>query len=201
MKKPIIFSIALMIISIASASAQKFQLGVKGGVNFFNVQDQGGTYSQALNNQFQFGYNLGGFAILNLSKHVGIQPEVMWNEYQTRTSDNANAIYDSLWPGKNISLNYLTVPLLLNISPSKIITFQVGPQFGILINESQTFYNNTKNAFKKGDFSMVGGVQLNLAWIKLGARYVVGLNNISDLPNSNAWKNHGAQAYVGIKII
>ncbi|HVM89654.1 MAG TPA: porin family protein [Puia sp.] len=201
MKKSIIFSFALIIISIAGANAQGFQLGVKGGVNFFNVQDKGGTYSPALNNQYQFGYNLGGFAILKLSKHVGIQPEIMWNEYQTRTADNANAIYDSLWPGKNINLNYLTIPLLLNLSPSKILTFQVGPQFGILINESQTFYNNTKDAFKKGDFSMVGGVQLNLAWFKLGARYVIGLNNISDLPNSNAWKSQGAQAYIGIKII
>ncbi len=199
--KSIILSLAVITVAVTSANAQGFQLGVKGGVNVYEIQDKGGTYSNVLTNQFKFGYSLGGFAIINLSKHIGIQPEILWNEYQTRTTSNASGVVDSLWSDKNITLNYLSVPILINFSPSKIISFQIGPQFGILVNQSQTFYNNTKDAFKKGDFSMLGGVQLNLAWIKIGGRYVIGLNNISDLPNTNNWKSQGFQLYAGIKII
>jgi len=201
MKKSIFFSLVVVIISAASANAQGFQLGVKGGANIYEIQDKGGTYSNVLTNEFKFGYSLGGFAIINFSKHVGIQPEVLWNEYQTRTTTDASDVVNDLWSDKNITLDYLNIPILLNLSPSKIITFQVGPQFGILINQSQTFYNNTTDAFKKGDFSMLGGVQLNLAWIKIGGRYAIGLNNISDLANTNTWKSHGFQLYVGVKII
>ncbi|MBS1917127.1 MAG: PorT family protein [Bacteroidetes bacterium] len=198
--KSLLVSFLLTIIIAGSSYAQGFQLGVKGGVNVFKVTDNGGS-SSALNNEFKFGYSLGGFAVLNLSKHVGIQPELIWSEYQTRTADDANTVYTDLWNSHNISLNYLTIPVLLNLSPSKILTVQVGPQFGVLINQSQTFVNNAKDAFKKGDFSMVGGVQLNLAWFKVGGRYVVGLSNISDVPNTNQWKNQGFQLYLGFRII
>ncbi len=198
--KSVILSVMLIMIMAVGANAQGFELGIKGGANFSKVTDNG-NYQSALTNEFKFGYSLGAFAILNFNKHIGIQPELLWNEYQTHTTVNANDVYTDLWNDKNINLNYLTVPVLLNLSPSKIITFQVGPQFGILINQSQTLVNNAKDAFKKGDFSMVGGVQLNLGWVKLGARYVVGLNNISDLPSTNSWKNQGAQAYLGFKIL
>lgn len=193
--KSIVLSLALITMAFVSARAQGFQLGIKGGANIYKVD------GVALNNEFKYGYSLGGFAVLNLSKHIGIQPEVLWNEYQTSTTSDANTVYTDLWTNKNITLNYLSIPILLNISPAKIITFQLGPQFGILINQSQTFATNGKDAFKKGDLSMLGGVQLNLAWIKLGARYVVGLNNISDVPNVNSWKSQGLQLYVGVKII
>jgi hypothetical protein len=199
--KSIILSVAFVTMAVVSVHAQGFQLGIKGGANIFKITDNSGTYSHALDNEFKYGYSLGGFAVINISKHIGIQPEILWNEYQTRTTSDANTVYENLWTDKNITLNYLSIPLLLNISPAKIITFQIGPQFGILINQSQTFVNNANDAFKKGDFSMLGGVQLNLAWLKVGGRYAIGLNNISDVPNTNTWKSQGFQVYVGVRII
>ena len=195
MKKSIIFSLALVIISVISANAQGFQLGIKGGANINKID------GRALTDEFKYGYSLGGFAVIKINKHIGIQPEVLWNQFQTKSGHTANDVYNDLSIDNNISLNYLSIPLLLNLSPSKIISFQVGPQYGILINQSQTTVDNAKNAFKKGDFSMIGGVQLNLAWIKLGARYFVGLNNLYDLGNEDKWKNQGFQFYVGVKII
>ncbi len=195
MKKSIIFSLALVIISVASANAQGFQLGVKGGANFYQMQ--GRSFDQ----EFKFGYSLGGFAELNFTKHFGIQPEIMWNEYQARTATNANEVYEDLSNGTNISLNYLTIPVLLAFKPAKILTIHLGPQFGYLINESQTLVDNSKDAFKKGDISLVAGAQLNLAWFKLGARYIVGLNNLDDVGNVDTWKNQGFQVYVGIRLL
>jgi hypothetical protein len=198
--KSVFLSVILITVMSIGANAQGFQVGIKGGANFSKISDNGNE-QPAITNQFKFGYSLGGYAILNLNKNIGIQTELLWNEYQTRTTSNADDIYNDLLNDRNISLNYLSIPILLNLSPSKIITFQAGPQFGILIGQSQTLENNAKDAFKKGDLSVLGGVQLNLGFIKLGARYTIGLNNISDISQTNAWKNQGAQAYIGFRIL
>ena len=42
---------------------------------------------------------------------------------------------------------------------------------------------------------MVGGVQLKLANFRVSGRYNVGLNNISDIDNSDKWKNQGSRIY------
>jgi hypothetical protein len=187
--------LAILIISVAGLKAQGFQLGLKGGANFYEVQ--GRSFDQ----EYRFGYNIGGFAQLDFSKHFGIQPEIMWNEYQTRTADDASLIYTDLSNGQDIQLNYLTVPVLLAFKPTKFLTIHLGPQYGILINQTQTLVTNVGNAFKKGDLSIVGGVQLNAGWFKLGLRYTAGLNNMDNVGNVDSWKNQGFQAYLGVRII
>lgn len=195
MKTKIFFlSILLVTIFAAGAHAQGLQLGIKGGTNIYKINNV------AFDQQFRYGYSVGAFAEINFSKHLGIQPEVLWNEARTQTASNFNVVYQGA-SFENITLNYLSVPLLLNITPSKILTFQVGPQFGILVNQNDNLFDNGKNAFKKGDFSMLGGAQLNLAWLKIGARYFIGLSNINDLPQQDKWNNQGFQLYVGIRII
>jgi hypothetical protein len=80
----------------------------------------------------------------------------------------------------------------------------VGPQFGILMNTSQNIVANGEKAFKSGDFSMVGGAQVNLGAIKLGARYIYGLTNmaeIKDINNVDTWKNQNFQLYFGLRIL
>ena len=97
-------------------------------------------------------------------------------------------------------MKYLTVPILLNYNAGKLLTLQAGPQFGVLLNKSKTFIENGRDAFKAGDFSMVGGVQLNLLSFKVYGRYVVGLNNINDIDNKDKWKNQSLQVGVGFKL-
>jgi hypothetical protein len=193
--KSVLLSFALIILFIGGTYAQGFQLGIKGGANI--SQEQGRSFDQG----FKFGYSIGGFAELNFSKKWGIQPEILWNEYTTRTATDADQIYTGLGTDKNISLNYLTAPILLSYTPAKLLTLQAGPQFGILINQSESFPTNTKEAFKKGDVSFVAGAQLNLAWVKLGARYYKQINNTDNLGNVDTWTYQGFQAYVGIRIL
>ncbi len=100
-------------------------------------------------------------------------------------------------------LNYLSIPILLSFRPVKFISLQAGPQFGILMSGDQNLVQNGQNAFKKGDFSLVGGAQLNLAGLKIGARYVLGLTDVDNLGNGtvqDTWKNKGYQVYAGFRI-
>ncbi len=157
---------------------------------------------KSFSEEFQYGYNAGAFAEINFSKKLGIQPEVLWNQSRTRLTNRFEDMYDGGFGElKNVKLNYLSIPLLLNYSPAKFFTLQVGPQFGIMIDNRETFLVNGRNAFRSGDFSLLGGAQLNIGGVKLGGRYAVGLSNINDIDKQDRWKNQGFQLYLGFRII
>ncbi|MBC7850910.1 MAG: PorT family protein [Chitinophagaceae bacterium] len=194
MKKKVL---ALFIVGLAISSvslAQGFHLGIKGGANLLKIDDR------AFKDEFKFGYNLGGFAEINFNNKWGIQPEVLWSQSTYRTTTDINEVVPDSKSDFDVKLNYLQIPLVLTYRPIKLISLQAGPQFGILLNEDRTLLQNGGDAFKKGDFSMLGGVQLNLGPLKAGARYVVGLADIKDLPEQGEWKSQGWQLYLGVRI-
>lgn len=197
--KKLIKPLSLFLFAIALSTftfAQGFHVGLKGGVNMYKIE------GKSFNEEFKHSYNAGLFTEINFSPKVGIQPEIMWNQAQTRTSTRFKDMYnDGVSELKGVTLNYLSIPVLLNLSPSRLITFQAGPQFGILMNKDQNLLQNGKNAFKSGDLSMLGGVQLNLGGFKLGGRYAVGLTNINDIDNQDKWKNQGFQLYAGFRLL
>ncbi len=170
------------------------QLGIKGGVNISKID--GKSFSE----QFGYGYSLGGFAQIKLSPKFQIQPEVLFNQYNTKVDTTLSNVLQTK-NMKDISLNYLSIPLLLNFTPNKIITLQAGPQYGILMNNKKTLFENGQAAFKSGDLSLLGGIQINLASLRISGRYFVGLANINDIGTSDKWKNQGFQVSVGLRII
>ncbi len=191
------FTMLVLALAISSAAfAQGFHFGVKGGVNLYKIE------GKSFEESFNYGYNAGLFAEINFDKHWGIQPEVMWNQSQTKTTSDFNTIYHtSANELTDVKLNYLSIPVLAAYRPVKFLAIQAGPQFGILINKDQDLLHNGKNAFKQGDISLLGGLQLNLAGLKLGARYAIGVTNINNLGGQEAWRNHGFQLYAGFRII
>lgn len=186
-------TLALVTIFSTSSFAQKLQIGFKGGATMNKLS------AKTFKEEFSFGYHLGGFFSVGLGKKFAIQPEVMINQVNVDTSSSFSSIY-KFNKLNNVQLKYLTVPILLNFNAGKLLTLQAGPQFGVLLNKSKTFIENGRDAFKAGDFSMVGGVQLNLLSFKVYGRYVVGLNNINDIDNKDKWKNQSLQVGVGFKL-
>ena len=188
-----VLSLALLFV-LTQTQAQGFHLGIKAGANLFKVD--GESFSQ----EFKFGYNVGAFSQINFTPNIGIQPEVLFNQTNYRTGEHFSDIYSGLPDNYQGKLNYLSIPVLLNFRPIPLLSILVGPQFGILLNKDEHLVDNGKDAFKKGDFALVGGAQLNLGGFMAGARYAVGLNNINDLQNEDSWKNQGWQVYVGFRI-
>lgn len=195
MKKKFFSLLILTIIFSSIGFAQGLHLGVKGGANIFKID------GKSFQDEFKFGYNLGAFAEIGLGQKWGIQPEVLWNQTNYRTDTTYRSLYSGNMNYYKGKLNYLSIPLLLSFKPSKILTLQAGPQFGILINQEKDLLKNGQAAFKSGDFSMLGGIQLNIGGAKIGGRYVVGLSNINDIDKKEKWKNQGFQLYVGLRII
>ncbi len=189
----------MLVLAMATTTfgfSQGFHFGVKGGANLYKIE--GRSFDEA----FNYGYNAGLFAEINFDKHWGIQPEVMWNQSQTRTTRDFQTIYHATGSElMDVKLNYLSVPLLASYRPVKFFALQAGPQFGILINRNQDLLHNGQNAFKQGDISLLGGIQFNIGGLKLGGRYSVGVTNINNLGNQEPWRNHGFQLYAGFRII
>ena len=188
-----VLSMALLF-SVLHSQAQGIHFGVKAGANLFKVD------GQPFSSEYKFGYNLGVFSEINFTPNLGIQPELLFNQTNYRTGQNFGDLYSTSYNNYEGKLNYLSIPVLLNLRPIPLLSILVGPQFGILLNQREHLVANAKDAFKKGDLSLVGGAQLNLASIKVGARYVIGLNNINDVDDQNSWKNQGWQLYAGFRI-
>jgi hypothetical protein len=191
--KPILIVLSILCVC-ETAQAQRLKIGIRGGANANKIE------GKSFSDEFRYGYHIGGAVEMMFGKAIGIQPEVLFNQSNLRTGYSFDTLYESINPGtlKDVRLNYLSIPILLNIKPFPFLTLQAGPQFGILMSTDRTLLEDGKEAFRNGNFSMVGGVQLNIMQFRLYGRYSVGLNNINDIDNRDRWQSQTAQVGVGL---
>jgi Outer membrane protein beta-barrel domain len=193
--KSFILSAAIILLGYTAANAQWFAAGLKLGTNVNKIQ------GVSFEDKFTYGYSAGVFTEIKLNKKFSLQPEVVFNQVNTDTSDKFSQLYKiNASKISSIKLNYLSIPVLLNYHLSKGIMLQAGPQFGVLVNQSKNLLENGKDAFKGNDFAMVGGLQLKISSIRVYGRYAVGLNNLNDIDNKDKWKNQSIQLGVGITL-
>lgn len=176
-----------------------FRIGAKAGVNINKITGQ--SYKEG----FNYNYLLGGFMQFNFSKTFGLQPEVNFVQSSSEFTNNASDVYDDLFRDgsqRKARLNYLKVPLLLNINvgSSKRVKLQLGPQIGGLLNQSVESLINDRDIFKKSDWSAVGGLWIQLPLINIGGRYEVGLSNLNDIDNTEKWKSQAFTIFAGITL-
>ncbi|GAA4312625.1 porin family protein [Compostibacter hankyongensis] len=178
----------------AGAYAQgSVRFGVKAGANLNKLDGKG--YKDG----FNFNYHLGPYVQLNFSDRFGIQPELIFSQSTAKSGEQFSDIYPDGKDLKNIKLNYLSIPILANIGlGGEHFKLQVGPQYGIAVSKDKTLFENGKDAFKSGDFSAVAGLWLDLPFgLNVSGRYIIGLSNISDLPEEEKWHNQAIQLGVG----
>lgn len=176
---------------IFSTSFSQVHFGIKGGASINKIT------GKSFKDEFTYGYHLGGYATIGLGEKFSLQPEVLFNQINTDTSSSFSSVYQ-FNKINNIQLKYLSIPLLLNYNVSNLLALQAGPQFGILIDQNKNLLQNGADAFKKGDFSMVGGLQLKLSNFRIYGRYAVGLSDISNIANRDEWKSQSIQLGIGI---
>lgn len=187
-------ALAAFIISLTMhVKAQNLHIGIKAGADINKIN------GQSFKKQFSYGYQVGVFSEIGLTSRFGIQPEILLSQVNVDTTDNFSDVYH-VSGLKNVNLKYLKIPLLLNYKPNAFVSLQVGPQYGILLDKNKSAFDNGKSAFKQGDFSMVGGLQLNITKIRLYGRYAVGLSNLNDIDNTEKWKSQSFQVGVGVTL-
>mgnify|MGYP000730495044 CR=1 FL=1 len=191
MKK--VFAVLTVFLSLIMSGtfAQRLKVGIKAGTDIKKLS------GKSFDDQFSYGYHAGAFAEIKITEKLGIQPEVYFSQVNIDTSSSFSSIYDFKDLSK-IQLKYINIPLLLSFKPNKFVALQVGPQYGILMDKGNTVLQNGQDAFKKGDFSMLAGLQLHFSKVRLYGRYMVGLSDINDIDNQEKWRTQTVQIGLGI---
>jgi hypothetical protein len=192
MKKIILM--ATILISFTANAQEKFGIGIKVGQNFSSVNSVAVDRHAA-------SYHGGITAQIGLTEKISLVPELLLS--QTKLSTNPSIIDvlgDNNLKPETYHLNYLMVPLLVQVKPFSGLLLQAGPQYGILIDQKKDGIENAQLAFKQGEFSFVGGAKVNLGGFFVYGRYVVGLQNINDLQDQAKWKTTQWQLGLGMNL-
>ena len=113
-----LISLGIACLFFLSSFAQGINFGVKAGASMNKIT--GKTFKE----EFSFGYHAGGFVIIKLSKKIGIQPEVLFNQVNVDTSSNFSSVYQFNHIN-NIKLGYLSIPLLFNFNLALIYSIGI----------------------------------------------------------------------------
>lgn len=149
-----------------ATSAQRTQLGLKGGLNIANFKDESfGTDSK-------LGFHVGGLAHIHLSRVWALQPEIVFSsqgaEYSFQTT----------------KLNYVNLPIVLQYMTPTGFRIQTGPQLGIRamheIETNEGVELDRDVQVNKTDFSWtVGASYLTRSRLGFDARYNHGISDIT----------------------
>jgi hypothetical protein len=186
--------IALLHISICVGAQEKLGIGIKVGQNFTSVNSVAVDRHSA-------SFHGGLTAQIGLTQKISLVPEILLS--QTKLSTNPSIIDvlgSTRYNPETYHLNYLLLPLLVQVKPFSALLLQAGPQYGILIDQTKDGKENALLAFNQGEFSFVGGAKVNLGGFFVYGRYVVGLQNISELQDQTKWKTTQWQLGIGMNL-
>lgn len=172
--------------SISQAQV-RFDLGLKGGLNFANINT---SSSVASNYSNRTGYHFGAYAMVKITKFA-IQPEIIFSRqgqtYSYPTTSSFTANYD-----------YVNIPIMIKFYLAAGLNLQAGPQFGFLANQSSSFTalntsNNQVTSQQIKDFVKSSDVSLGLGlgWdfpfgLNFTARYNMGLSDLNKQSGVNS---------------
>jgi hypothetical protein len=157
-----------------------FKFGIKGGVNFSNINAENTSDNKALT-----GVNFGVFAKLPITSSFAIQPEMYF------TTKGSELTYQNVFVDgtAKFDLNYIEVPVLAVFKITNNFNVQLGPYASYLLsanvkNVSDVSYNFENNIdsgdFKKFDTGIAAGVEFEGKSFSLGVRYNLGLVTVGE---------------------
>ncbi len=160
MKGSIIILLAGFLIFILSqqSQAQDFEFGIKGGLNFSNINVDGGRDPDG-----KVGVHLGVFGMANIGSDdaLFIQPELQF----------------SLLGWEDVNLTYITLPVVIKYYVVEQLSFHAGLQLGLLIAGE----DDVDEFLTTIDLGVPIGAEFDINdQLGLGLRYVVGATNIYD---------------------
>jgi len=186
--------LALLPIGLCAGAQEKFGIGVKVGQNFSSVNSVAVDRHSA---SFH-----GGVAFqIGLTEKISLVPELLLSQTKLATNTSlALLLSDDKYKPATYHLNYLMIPLLVQVKPFSSLLLQAGPQYGILLDHKKDGIESAKLAFQQGEFSFVGGAKVNLGGFFVYGRYVVGLQNISELQDQAKWRTTQWQLGIGLSL-
>lgn len=120
---------------------QPIRFGIKAGGNsaYFSAQKFG------MNSQ-KLGFHAGAFVNIPVSKQFSLQPEVLYNQMGARDVVSSETINDKTTTIQDkVTLNYISVPLMVQMRPMDNFYIEAGPEFSYFIDGKMKGDITTKN--------------------------------------------------------
>jgi hypothetical protein len=181
----IYLSFVFAMIMVAGAGiAQNMNLGVKAGLNLYNVSSDPDSESDS-----KVGFHIGLLSHFHLAEQVGLQVEAVYSAQGTKETAGGVEV--------KTNLNYINVPVLFQYMFNNGFRIQAGPQLGILISANAE--GNGVDLDIKDDLETIElGLSFGVSYVHVpsgfgvDARYNLGLSDLtkSDL---NKVTNNGLQ--------
>jgi hypothetical protein len=151
----------------------------------------------------QSGYSVGIYSQWKFSDKFSLQPELLFSQKNVKTGDDFYTVYPesartSFETG--ILLNYISVPVLMGYQLSKSWSVNIGPQYSYLISNVENLLTSSKQAFKKQDLALVGGLEWQLSSLKVYGRYSYGVMNINNINDVRKWYSRDLELGIGWRL-
>jgi hypothetical protein len=189
MKKVLSTFIFLCALS-AGVFAQSISGGVKAGLNLANQTYSGGGYTSSPS--FRPSLHAGGYLTLMFTKHLGLQPEVL---YSGEGAKSGNQSY---------KMSYINIPILVRFNVNDLLSFHAGPQVGLLTSAKYDYGSGTqdvKDNFKSSNISLAAGATVDLPFgLNFTLRFIQGISDINNTSSSTKVHNYGLQVSAGYKL-
>ena len=172
----------------ASASAQSFQAGVKGGINVASISWSNSDPKPAISSRN--GGIIGGYVAKD-GKKMGLAVEVLYSQKGAHLDFSGTGVIDTV----DLKLDYVEIPVLgrFNIAKDKtLIHIYAGPVFAFSVKDetTETFRTTTQTTpatvetqdagAKSSDIGIAIGAQVDVHKFLVDVRYNWGLKNVND---------------------
>lgn len=192
----LVLSALLSLCGAAAFGQASVSIGIKGGLNFANVDAS--SIAAAYNSRT--GYHAGAYVRFKFTK-VAIQPELIYSQQGTTVKISTSS-FDS-------NFSYMNIPVILKLYLVGGLNLQVGPQFGFLTSATGPVYDSfgnvssgdIKNQLKGSDISVGLGAGWDLPLgLSIDARYNHGISDINNSASASAVKNQVFQVSAGFRL-
>jgi len=182
MKKLLFLFCCAFFPAIVSFGQAEVAIGIKGGLNFANVNV---SQSAGVNYNNRTGYHFGAYTLFKLGK-IGIQPEVLFSKQGTKYAVSTTN-YDA-------NFDYVNIPVILKLYTVAGINLQLGPQIGFVSGgdvkstvSGVTTTQAAKNFVKSSDVSIAMGLGWDLPFgLSIDARYNLGVSDNNNVSGSTS---------------
>lgn len=192
--KKVLISLFLLIISATLFAQFKFDLGLKGGVNFSKLSFDAGDYSAKSVTKTHFG----AFGRLGWDR-IFVQPEFYFS------GKGGDVTTDFLSTATSFDFKTFDIPVLLGFSVIKSKPFDLhliaGPVFSKITSEdisSNEWFN--KSFYENHYFAIQYGLGVDILFLTLDARMENGLGEFYSQPAASG-KNNTFMISLGFKIL
>lgn len=159
--------VIFLLLVLNQAYSQEVEFGLKAGMNVSTLgRSELGFMSRVA-------YHIGGTAEFITTPFFSIQTELMYS-LQGAAVDRAQNIY--------LNYHYLNIPLLAKAYFYEDASFEIGVQYGRLIEAvNENYLGSQQDRINKNDFAVAFGLAYKLSEkFNFGIRYNLGISNTAD---------------------